>query len=176
VIRVFSFRPEHFNLNGDQGNLEALRHFTKTDFTSSGIEDADLVLFGDASRAAMRHFSDELESQIPELSARLAAGSPTLLVGSCYEFFSGKVAGLPALSVAERVSEFRQASAQGITVKGYRNSEVASADLFISGHFVGTTLFGPVLAKNPTLLEHLAKGLGLEVSLSDEQLRWIAQL
>ena len=176
MTSVFTFRPEFFNNNGDQGNIEALEHFTGTKFDSSGIEGADFVLFGDASRAAMREFRDELEAFVAPLETRLREGLPTLLVGSSYEFFAPRIEAIPDLSYGDRVSEFRTVMSSGFEVSGYRNSEIVDRDLFISGMFVGTTLFGPVLAKNPALAEAFAKKLGLELSISPEERNWIAKL
>jgi CobQ-like glutamine amidotransferase family enzyme len=176
VIKVFSFMPEFFNNNGDQGNLEALAYFTRAEIIHADIEKADLVLFGDASRAAMRKFETELLSHVAEIEARLASGAPTLLIGSSFEYFATRVKGMPALRYGERVSEFRTVEAWGLSVRGYRNSELVSPDVFASGNFVGTTLFGPVLAKNPALLESFAKALGLEVQMSADQRFWIEQI
>ena len=176
MIKVFSFRPEFFNNNGDQGNLEALSHFTRAELVSAEIEKADVVLFGDASRAAMREFENEMQSHVGVIEARLASGAPTLLIGSSFEYFASRVKGMPTLSYGERASEFRTVEAVGLRLRGYRNTELVSPDVFVSGNFVGTTLFGPVLAKNPTLLERFAKALGLEVQMSAEQRFWIEQL
>lgn len=173
MIKVFSFQPKFFNNNGDQGNLEALSHFTSEALAYVELSEADFVLFGDGSRAAMREFKDELDSCIPELDRRLGAGSPTLIVGSCYEHFSGKLLGLPALSYGKRVSEFRVAESGSHKVKGYRNTEVTDSDLFISEGFVATTLFGPVLAKNPDLLRSLVGRIGLNIQISDLERDWI---
>lgn len=176
MIKVFSFRPEYFNNNGDQGNLEALSHFTGKSLDLVDIEKAEFALFGDGSRAAIREFGAELEAMVPELQRRLDTKAPTLIVGSAYEFFAPKLSGLPALSYGPRVSEFREANHSSINVKGYRNSEVIDSDLFVSGYFVATTLYGPVLAKNIELLEHMAKGLSLQVNVSERQRSWIAKL
>lgn len=176
MTSVFSFRAQYFNNNGDQGNLEALEHFSKQRFDKASIEGADFVLFGDASRAAMREFESELESFVPVLEQRLSRGLPTLLIGSCYEFFAPRVNGMPNLDYGQRVSEFREVDASEMKVKGYRNSEVLEQDLFIEGLFVGTTLFGPVLAKNLELTKRMAAGLGLELSVTNQQLQWIERL
>ena len=176
MIKVFSFRPEYFNNNGDQGNLEALSHFTNQTVELVELETADFALIGDGSRAAIREFTSELEAMVPALQQRLDAGKPTLLVGSAYEFFAPRLSGMPVLKYGKRVSEFREASAGSISVKGYRNTEVIDADLFISGHFVATTMYGPVLAKNIELLKHMAIGLSLEVNVSERQRSWISKL
>ena len=176
MTTVYSFRPEYFNNNGDQGNLEALEYFTRFKFVAGDIVGADFVLIGDASRAAMREFSNELEGLTEPLQLRLDSGAPTLIVGSSYEFFCSRLSGMPKLAFGPRVSEFRTVEAFGMKVKGYRNSEVQNEDLFVKGLFVGTTLFGPVLAKNLKLAEMFATGLGLEMFVSDEVKQWIALL
>jgi CobQ-like glutamine amidotransferase family enzyme len=53
----------------------------------------------------------------------------------------------------------------GSEVVGYRNSEVLDSELFIRGGFVGTLLFGPLLAKNPDLLKLFAQKLSLNISV-----------
>lgn len=176
MIRVFSFRPEYFNNNGDQGNLEALSHFTNQTVELVELEKADFALFGDGSRAAIREFTSELEGLVPELQKRLDTGAPTLLVGSAYEFFAPRLSGLPVLKYGKRVSEFRDVSAGSIDVKGYRNTEVIDEDLYVSGHFIATMMYGPVLAKNIGLLDHVAKGLSLEINVSESQQSWISKL
>ena len=84
--------PEHFNNNGDQGNIEVLSTELKAAKVEHAamdkIEEADFVLFGDASRAAMRHYESELEGYRPLIRDRFSEGLATLLVGSCYEFFA----------------------------------------------------------------------------------------
>ena len=176
MTTVYSFRPEYFNNNGDQGNLEALEYFTRCKFVAGDIVGADFVLIGDASRAAMREFSHELEGLTELLQLRLDSGAPTLIVGSSYEFFCSRLSGMPKLAFGPRVSEFRTVEAFGMKVKGYRNSEVQNEDLFVKGLFVGTTLFGPVLAKNLKLAEMFATGLDLEMSVSEEVRQWIVLL
>jgi CobQ-like glutamine amidotransferase family enzyme len=172
VITLSTFRPEYFNNNGDQGNIEVLERQLSwrgvpVATTSVGFESADFLLIGDASRAAMRHFESELLALGPLLQGRLAQGLPTLLVGSAFEFFSRKVQGLPALESIERVSEFRSARAAQIEGFGYRNSD-SDRDLFVSGGFIGTTLFGPILAKSPEALSLILESLGVKQELPEQ--------
>ena len=176
MIRVFSFHPEFFNNNGDQGNLEALAHFTKQSVVMTPMAESDFVLFGDASRAAMRHFADELADMVPELEKRLTEKLPTLIVGSCFEYFSTKISGFPKPLHGDRASEFRTATSDGVEVKGYRNSTLISPDLFVQGAFIGTTLFGPVLAKNPPLLQRVTGALNLKVEISESEREWIEKV
>lgn len=176
MIKVFSFRPEYFNNNGDQGNLEALKHYLQVEFQESTIEDADFVLFGDGSRAALREFAGELLASVPYLKARLDSGQPTLLVGATYELLAPHLTGSPALSYTQRASEFREATSAGVKVRGYRNSELDGGDLYIKGAFVMTTLFGPVLAKNLELIELFARSLGITPKISSRELEWISKI
>jgi CobQ-like glutamine amidotransferase family enzyme len=175
VIKVFSFQPDYFNQNGDQGNLDALSHFSKQDMVHVEISQADFVLIGDASRAAIRHFERDLDSLTAVLASRHQSGFPTLLVGSSYEFFLSRLALAESVTFGDRVSEFREVVADGIRVKGYRNSELEGFDLVVSGAFVGTTLFGPVLAKNPELLKRFSEYLDVEIQITPEQLEWISK-
>jgi CobQ-like glutamine amidotransferase family enzyme len=165
MITLASYRPEFFNQNGDQGNIEVLGmqlmwRSIDCEVSSKDFDDADFFMVGDASRAVMREFSADLELLVPMLTQRFASGLPTLLVGSAHEFFAGKVDGLPALKTAARKSEFREVKQSELSAFGYRNSECVE-DLVVSGAFISTTLFGPVLAKSPDLLDLTLKRLGV---------------
>jgi CobQ-like glutamine amidotransferase family enzyme len=61
-------------------------------------------------------------------------------------------------------------------VIGYKNSELFGAEVFISGAFVGTQLYGPILAKNPDLLELILRGLGAEAVFEESDLGLIAEV
>lgn len=176
MTTVFSFEPEYFNQNGDQGNLEVLEHATSQRFTRSLDPSADLLIVGDASRAAMRRFSSELLALQPHVEARLEQGRPTLLVGSSFEFYSENSELLPGLLRGPRVSKFVKVNHAGSEVVGYRNSEVVDSELFVRGAFVGTLLFGPILAKNPDLLGMFAAALNLKLSLDDSYLELAKQV
>lgn len=171
MIRLAGFRPEFFNNNGDQGNLEVLEKQLAwrgiSGVITPDLNEADFVLFGDASRAAMREFNSELEGQLDLLRSRLENNLPTLLIGSCHEFFAPKL-GLTQLQKVARVSEFRELEADGVTVFGYRNTD-ADVDFVIRGFFASTTLFGPVLAKSPQLLDRMLRGLGVQSELDESR-------
>ena len=176
----FSFAPEHFDNNGDQGNIDALRHFVERQ-GSNLVEaaspiDSDFVIFGDASRAAMAHYESTLIGYVEILSQRLDRGSPTLLVGSCYEFFWPRLTGT-AMTEAARSSEFRSIDTELGAVLGYRNSTLATEDIFIRDGFIGTTLFGPVLAINPELLDRVLNAINLKpASWSQEELELVGKV
>ena len=165
--------PEHFNNNGDQGNIEVLSSELKAARVEHAvvdkIEKADFVLFGDASRAAMRHYESKLEGYRPLIRERLSKGLATLLVGSSYEFFA-KDLGLELRQVA-RKSEFVNGD-----YFGYRNIEYDLEPVTRNGLFVATSLFGPFLAKNPSYLSELLIGLGANPALKPERLVWIEKI
>jgi CobQ-like glutamine amidotransferase family enzyme len=169
MIRVASFYPDFFNNNSDQGNLLVLRRQLQwRGMELEVLEDFDpnaqFVLIGDASRAAIRHFEVELEALTPALQSRLDRKLPTLIVGSSFEFFANRLKGLGEIGQTERKSEFRTVISSEVEAFGYRNSEL-DTDLVVAGGFVATTLFGPVLAKSPSLLAHLLGELGVEGEL-----------
>ncbi|NCV36070.1 MAG: hypothetical protein EBW31_04555 [Actinobacteria bacterium] len=173
MISLFSFMPEHFSNNGDQGNIEVL----STELNAARvehevvdkIEEADFVLFGDASRAAMRHYESELKGYRSLIRERFSEGLATLLVGSSYEFFA-KDLGLELRQVA-RKSEFVNGD-----YFGYRNTEYDLEPVTRNGLFVATSLYGPFLAKNPSYLSELLIGLGANPELQPERLMWIEKI
>jgi len=165
VIRISSFRPDFFNNNGDQGNISVL----SSQFEALGVPfeitqeyvGSDFLLVGDSSIAAHSHFEAELLELLPEIKMRHHAGKPTLLVGRSFEFFAPHLG--VELKTGERESKFVKLRVQEHEVFGYHNSTVLEPRLLISGAFIGTTLFGPLLAKNPTLLKLIANSLGVEL-------------
>jgi len=165
VSTYFSFHPEHFNNNGDQGNLDVLKFFlSKQSIAFEEVHDmtnADFVLIGDASRAALREHGNHILEMASELERRYASGLPTLLVGSSYEFFATRVSWLEAPKLGAAVSEFRTVNTkQAGQVFGYRNSRVLDFDFVRKGDFIATTLYGPLLAKNPALLDQILVACG----------------
>lgn len=179
MIRVSTFKPEHFNNNGDQGNIEALSLCLSAQgieyVVTDQIEPADdFVLVGDASIAAIKHYESALLEIVPLLTERLEAGKATLLVGRAYEFLAPHL-GLD-LKIGTRRSEFLKVSSDLGEVIGYHNSEVVEPRFFVRGNFFGTTLFGPVLAKNPGLLAQIVNSLGYQGELDQWQLEIPAEI
>jgi CobQ-like glutamine amidotransferase family enzyme len=174
MISVYSFHPEHFNNNGDQGNIEVLA--VELAARGSGITftddlaGADFALVGDASRAAMKHYRDELEAIRVNLVERFSSRKPTLIVGSSYEFFASSL-GLSFMRV-ERKSEFSLDNG----FFGYRNSDTDLPLVFRNGLFVGTSLFGPLLAKNPELLLEFLVSFGFDDQLDEKRLEWVGEI
>ena len=166
MIKLASFRPEYFDNNGDQANIAVLgshlEAMGKEVEVSTDCQNSDFLLIGDSSIAAHAHFETELLGLVPELKSRLQAGKPTLLVGRSWEYLA-PLLGIPTLH-GDRISKFLKLSALGHEVIGYHNSTLVEPRFFVSGAFVGTTLFGPLLAKNPSILKQLAQALGVELS------------
>lgn len=164
MITLASYRPEFFNNNGDQGNLEVLAAHLKAVGAPFEISDelvgSDFLLIGDSSIAAHDHFESELRALLSELRVRLLAGKPTLLVGRSWEYFA-PLLGIE-LTHGERASKFFDVKVTDHDVMGYHNSTVIEPKFFISGAFMGTTLFGPLLAKNPSVLKLIGLALGVK--------------
>ncbi len=175
MISYFSFEADYFNNNGDQGNVEVLLHYLKASGVkvkrAEHIKDADFALIGDASLAVIEHFSKKLGSMRSEIRKRFEDGKPTLIVGSSYEFFSGEI-GLE-FSRTKRVSGF-VTTPEGFF--GYRNSDSTLPDVVRKDAFIATKLFGPVLAKNPQLLEIELNALGVRFEMSEEIKGWIESI
>lgn len=172
MITYFTFEPDYFDNNGDQGNLEVLLHFLKRAGVKAKRLDtpktADFVLVGDASLAVMEHFSKKLGAMRKEIERRYSAGKPTLLVGSSFEFFAGQL-GLNSQR-SKRRSGF-VSSSDGYF--GYRNSDTNLPDVVVQGAFIATKLFGPLLAKNPKLLELELNALGAELEMPEDVAEWV---
>lgn len=166
MIRLASFRPRFFDNNGDQGNITVIAAHLRSQGLvfeiNEDITGSDFALVGDCSIAVLDEFRDELLALVPVLKLRLTAGLPTLLVGRSYEFLAEHL-GIDLISGA-RESNFVSVQVLGHQVIGYHNSPVTEPRVFVSGAFIATTLFGPLLAKNPSLLELTLRSLGAETS------------
>jgi CobQ-like glutamine amidotransferase family enzyme len=172
MIKLATFMPEYFNNNGDQGNIEVLEkqlewRGVEHSVTSIDFADSDFLLVGDGSRAVMREFESELSGITDLLQERLRTGKATLLVGSSHEFFCSRLPELPKLRALSRVSEFREVTFGAQKAFGYRNTD-KDTDLFIEQAFISTTLFGPLLGKNPNLLELVLSSMGVSIALPDQ--------
>lgn len=179
MIKISSFRPEYFNNNGDQGNIEVLSYCLSAQHIEHLVVDQikqedDFVLVGDASIAAINHYEKELLDLVPLLTSRLADDRATLLIGRSYELLAPHLG--VQLQFGARRSEFMKVPTDFGNVMGYHNSELVEPRFFSSGNFFGTTLFGPVLAKNPQLLKRIASALGYQGELQQWQLGFPAEI
>jgi CobQ-like glutamine amidotransferase family enzyme len=180
MIRLASFNPEFFDNNGDQGNLAVITaqlEAMKIEFqVTNEYQGSDFLLVGDCSIAVLKHFETELNELLAELKMRYVAGKPTLLVGRTYEYFA-PLLGID-LKTGDRESKFVSLRVLDQEVFGYHNSTVVEPRLAVSGSFFGTTLYGPLLAKNPMLLKLLVKALGVELKADyfEESVRLAAKV
>jgi len=151
------------NLDGDQGNLLALRRYLSAagfsvEFRSvastAAALDCHFLLFGHGSVAAMASL-DEMLAAIDW--AAVSAGVPGLVVGSGFEWLASHDHVNERISRTDRESEFQVADLGPLRVLGYRNTDSGLPNLAMNGNLICTMLHGPVLAKNPKLLDRAAR-------------------
>jgi len=173
MTTLYSFQSNFFNNNGDQGNLEVMTSAMRASGFSFSLVDepssADFVLIGDCSIAVAAKYESQLRALVPILSERMKSGLPTLLVGRSYELLASDL-GIELL-VTERVSAFVSEQTGESEIWGYHNSLVSSPKVFRNGNFIATTLFGPLLAKNPQVLKSMLSAMKVEISLE-----WVGAL
>jgi lipid II isoglutaminyl synthase (glutamine-hydrolysing) len=178
MIRLAALFPEHLNLNGDQGNLEVIRKqlawrgIASEVVSVSSILDLDesfaLIFIGHGSVAAWQ----DLEDRFAGLSARVRelaeSGTRVLAVSTGFEAaIKHKICvDVVANRMPNRVSKFEVIEESGSEVLGYVNTDKDLPALHRCGTFIGTTLHGPVLVKNPELLEEILRGLADFAGLS----------
>ena len=188
VIRLGTFFGTRLNLDGDQGNLLALKRYLEAAGFAVEVQPvastdqallSHFLLMGHGSQAAMNSLADRL----PGFDwNRIIQEVPGLAVGSGAEWLTQHLGGLGTFSRLERVSEFRVAELGDLKVLGYRNSDTDLPDLRLEQQFILSMLHGPVLAKNPRLLHksalaavRCAGGVWPSV-LPAEAIDWISQL
>ena len=167
MIRLLDLFPDHLNLNGDRANLLVLRrraewggiavsHDGLKPGESLPLERPDVVLIGHGSSAAWRQAYPALRSVIPGLEQWMRDGTQILAVSTGFAALHGLLTELPEqVNKVERVSNFVVEEFEGRTLCGYKNSDLALADLQIFGNLYGTQLHGPLLAKNPWLADRI---------------------
>jgi CobQ-like glutamine amidotransferase family enzyme len=165
MIRLAGLFPENLNLNGDFGNLEVLsRQFEWRGMAcevvdATTVDDLDdsinFVLIGHGSVAAWAAISQAFSSLTPRLSQMMANGVPLLAISTGFDMAisSGLIPTLEVSDLADRVSKFEIVKVNELEVLGYVNTNRSLPALYVDGAFIGSTLHGPLLAKNPELLE-----------------------
>jgi CobQ-like glutamine amidotransferase family enzyme len=91
---------------------------------------------------------------------RYEKGLPTLLIGSAYTFFAPEI-GITK-EPTKRESKF-VTTPEGYF--GYRNSDNNLPVCTVKGAFIASSLYGPLLAKNPQLLQVVLEKLGAKMVL-----------
>jgi len=188
LIRLGAFFGNRLNLNGDQGNLLALKRYLEAagyevdvvavGTTEQAIE-CNFVLLGHGSLAAMASLSEHL---IMFDWQKVMSTVPGLSVGSGTEWLATHGFVNPIQNRAERVSEFQVGNLGNLKVLGYRNTDTDIPNIGLTEQFLVSMLHGPVLAKNPRLLHKAAvaaarsAGFDWTVTSPDSFAKWVEAL
>lgn len=188
TIRLGTVAPSRLNLDGDQGNLLALKKYLEAaafEVEVHNVKTTDealachFLLLGHGSMAAMASIDGLLNCFDWQL---VTARVPGLAVGSAVEWLATQASIGAKLNRIDRISEFRVGSLGSIQALGYRNSDTSLPDFQLADQFILTTLHGPVLAKNPRLLHKAANAAVRCAALSfpkpapDSLTDWVTRL
>ena len=167
MIRLGGLFPEHLNLNGDFGNLDVLKaqlewrglscETVKIERASDLTSDLDFIFVGHGSVAAWSAIHLEFEALAPTLRLLLEGGTPGLAISTGFEELvrTNVFTGLEATTMATRTSKFEVYKDGDNEVLGYLNTDVNLPILHRERNWVASMLHGPILAKNPFLLEEV---------------------
>lgn len=178
MIRIGSLFPRHLNLNGDMANVEILSFYLKL----SGLEheivkieslvdtDFHFVVIGHGSRAAWRNLppATDIAKFITKLNLQ---GATCLLIGSAVTELSEQLGFSKVEKLSERDSVFVAEIHGEHELIGYRNTEYAIPNFYESGNIWLSALHGPLLAKNPWIVEKFFIKLALEFRALPEQIQ-----
>jgi CobQ-like glutamine amidotransferase family enzyme len=167
MIRLGVLFPKHLNLNGDSGNIEVLARQLEWrghdveifEITRESDFEAPLhfVLIGHGSEAAWADIQEEFLALAPDLRRLIDDGIAVLAVstGFARSIGAGVVSAAAPTALPERVSKFSIVKDGNTDLLGYVNVDTDIPEFYRSGAFIGTALHGPLLAKNPDLLERV---------------------
>jgi CobQ-like glutamine amidotransferase family enzyme len=187
LIKLGTIFPNQLNLDGDQGNLLALKRYLTAAGFQVGVQvvspdvsssDLNFVLFGHGSLAACESIAGKLD----ELDWLALLKVPGLAVGSGFEYLSRNSIVPQMIQSGERESAFQVANLGNLEVLGYRNTDSGLPNLAMNEQWICTMLHGPVLAKNPKLLDRAARaavaaaGLEWPQEQSDQFKDWVENL
>ena len=171
MIRLGALFPNHLNLNGDLGNVAVIQAQLAWRGIASEIVDIeslaqldqpiDFIFAGHGSIAAWADIESELEAMFPVINSLIRSGLPALAISTGYEAFAkGKlVDGLELTQLPERLSNFTVFEDGANEILGYLNTDVNLPTIFRQANFIGCMLHGPVLAKNPELLNEVLSAI-----------------
>ncbi len=178
MIRLGGLFPDHLNLNGDIGNLEVLskqlswrgieNEITAIQSTHDLDQELNFILIGHGSVAAWQDVDETFSAMLPQIGVLKEKGVPCLSVSSGFERLakSSIFTGLDTGNRAERVSKFEVLRDGDAEVLGYLNTDLNLPTLHRDGQWIGTMLHGPVLAKNPELLDELLASICASATLA----------
>jgi CobQ-like glutamine amidotransferase family enzyme len=188
MIKLGSFFPEALNLNGDQGNLLALKKYLEAAGFQVAVEsigaansydEIHFALLGHGSMAAMRSLNTAMSAVAFD---QLLSKTPGLAIGSGFEYLAGLGLTKSTIEPGERDSEFAVGELGSIAAIGYRNTDSGLPNLELNGNWICSMLHGPLLAKNPVLLDRAAKaavaaaGLVWPAVAPEPLTNWVSQL
>lgn len=168
MIKLLELYPEHLNLNGDLANLRVLqKQFGMRGLDASIIQyrkgdplpaRPDFFVIGHGSVAAWADIQGDFETVLEHLAALSSEGVPGLFVASGFERSAQRV-----FDVAPGLTEYRSKfvvvdNELGKTL-GYLNSASNLPLVHLTNNSIGTLLHGPILAKNPQLVERLVASI-----------------
>ncbi len=164
MIRLGRLFPKHLNLNGDFGNLEVLSRqlgwrgleseIVDICVADDIVDDLDFILVGHGSEAAWQDILNDFRQLEAKLLTLKAKGVVILAVSTGFEHSVeiGLIEGISVEAIEQRVSKFVIYPDGKSEVLGYVNVNNNLPPIHRCGSVIGTTLHGPVLAKNPGLL------------------------
>lgn len=167
MIRLGALFPEHLNLNGDLGNLEVLSkqlEWRGMPFEVVEVRDAsdlnqniDFILVGHGSIAAWRAIELKFKAMAPRLEELIRSGIPGLSISTGFEQMiqTGVLSVDDLAAFSERVSKFEIFQDLNSEVLGYLNTDVNLPVVHREHNWIASMLHGPVLAKNPALLNEV---------------------
>ena len=183
MIRLGMLFPTHLNLNGDLGNVEVLaRQFEWRGHEVEMVELTDVesfsqplhfVLIGHGSEAAWSDINSEFRRLATNLRELISRRVPVLAISTGFEnlIHSGVVSAAEPATLPARVSKFSVVKDGETELLGYVNVDTNLPEIYRMGSFIGTALHGPVLSKNPGLLEELLCKIALNADVELQPIR-----
>ncbi len=162
MIRLLEMYPDHLNLNGDLANSIVLRkQFEMRGFQVEILKyrpgdelpgEFDFFVIGHGSAAAWSSIESDFKNQIAKLTESLLRSVSGIVIGNGFEATAKALFGID-FQPKPRRSEFAIANVEGQEILGYVNSATDLPLALWHRNVLGTLLHGPVLAKNPVLVD-----------------------
>jgi hypothetical protein len=136
------------------------------------------VLLGHGSLAAMQSIDGSLKAMDWSTIMQI----PGLAVGSGFEYLSRESLVAQKIVIGDRDSEFQVETLGALQALGYRNTDSGLPNLAVNEQWICTMLHGPILAKNPALLDRAAKaaveaaGQAWPKPATEELVSWVENL
>ena len=178
MIKLAGLFSDHLNLNGDFGNLQVLdqqlswrampHEIVSVENTEDLVVAPNFILIGHGSEAAWADIESNFVALIPRLRELLSAGATILAVSTGFEMAAkhGLINGVTVGAIDARISKFAITQDDSGDVLGYVNTDTDLPAIYREGSFIGTTLHGPLLAKNSDLLESFLTQISANAGVS----------